>query len=267
MTQEEEKALEILAARQMEAHPRDRVIPFWHEGKKYWIKKKQGNGRNRWAKAPESAQFYYEAAHIMMAARLVPHVPEMVLFTEDCMVLRDSGYTVGEILFSKGPEEEKKRILRAAGAALCAIHEAGLAHGRPALRDMTWNGKKIVFLDWENRPFFKDLRRRQSADVILFFHSMYREPWMHESWARAAWEGYAAAGGTDMLEEACRFLAAHAFLEKICAVLHPFRFKDLEALLHVYRWLPRQSASASAPSCSAGEDVVNDRAGQGASGV
>lgn len=244
---EEEKRLRDIAAEEMRTYPQERVISFYHEGKKYWIKKKQGNGRNRWVKASESHQFYYEAAHMMMAARLVPYVPDMVFLTDACMVLRDAGYTAAEWLRGGAGDGEKRHILYEAGAALARLHKAGLFHGRPALRDMTWNGKNLVFLDWENRPFFKDLQSRQCMDVILFFQGMYRESWMQERWTESALAGYAAAGGDEMLQKVCAFLQRYAWIGWLCAALHPFHFKDVEALSTVYQWLPaRQMAIFSA---------------------
>lgn len=243
---EEEMRLRAVAAEEMRQHPRERVIPFYHEGRKYWIKKKQGNGRNQWAKASESHQFYYEAAHIMMAARLVPSVPDMVLLTDDCMVLRDAGYNAAEWLRGRSGDDVKRHILYEAGAALARLHEAGLFHGRPALRDMTWNGEKIVFLDWENRPFFKDLERRQCMDVVLFFQGMYRESWMKEDWLDAAFAGYAAAGGEERLRKVSLFLKRYAWIGRLCAALRPFHFKDVEALDKVYEWFPLREADRCA---------------------
>lgn len=130
-----------------------------------------------------------------------------------------------------------------AGRALCRLHRAGLYHGRPALRDMTWDGARMTFLDWENRTYFHDLPHRQMTDAVLFIQGMFRESWMKEEWVQAAWDGYASEGGAMLLRDAAAFLRHHRAIAGLTGILHPFHFKDVEPLRSVYRWFLAHEAA------------------------
>lgn len=241
MNQHEVETIQNEADLIMRAHPESRVLSFTWQGERYWIKKKQSNHRKAFAKYSVEKEFYYEVAHITVAARAVDSAPEIVALTDRYMVLRDSGSNVKDWLTSGIGEKEKCHILQKAGEALARLHEAGLYHGRPALRDTTWNGKRIVFLDWENKTLYRDLPHRQIMDVILFFQGMYREPWMNGRYAEAAWTGYESAGGREVLDAACRFIRHHRLVYDICRMLHPFHFKDVEAVERLCRWMVKKS--------------------------
>lgn len=150
-------------------------------------------------------EFYYEIARISIAAKLTDCAPEIFFLTDDYMVLKDGGPTVQHWLLSDRPEAEKLHILHAAGRALGQLHQAGLWHGRPALRDIVWDGERIRLLDWENRTYFHDLRQRQAMDVILLLQGMYRESWMKETFVEAAWQGYLEAGGLPVWRKRAAF--------------------------------------------------------------
>lgn len=236
MTEEEKQALQKEAERQMEKHPGERVFSFVWRGQTFWLKKKQSNDRVRAAKYSVEKEFYYEVARISIAAQMTDCAPDMVLLQDSCFVLRNGGRTVQEWLMSEVPEQEKRNIAREAGRTLCRLHQAGLYHGRPALRDMVWNGRRLTLLDWENRTYFRDLPHRQMTDAVLLLQGMYREPWMKEAYVRAAWDGYREAGGAALLLRTVRFLRHHQAIAHLTGILHPFHFKDVEPLRKVYDW-------------------------------
>ncbi|MFD1747478.1 lipopolysaccharide kinase InaA family protein [Rhizobium helianthi] len=64
--------------------------------------------------------------------------------------------------------EERGRALRAAAKALHDIHAAGMAHGRPNLKDMLWDGEKVHFIDFEMFGVIKNQRRAQILDLLIF---------------------------------------------------------------------------------------------------
>lgn len=241
MDQKLQEEIQCEAELVMRAHPESRVLPFQWQGERYWIKKKQSNNRKRFAKYSVEKEFYYEVAHITVAARAVDCAPDIVALTDNYMILRDSGSNVKDWLCSSASEEEKCHILQKAGEALSRLHQAGLYHGRPALRDTTWDGYRIVFLDWENKTVYRDLPHRQIMDVLLFFQGMYREPWMNGRYAEAAWNGYETAGGRDVLDAACHFIQHHRLIYDICRALHPFHFKDVESVERLCRWMVKKS--------------------------
>lgn len=146
--------LRRMADRVISERPSDRVLNFTLDGEEYWIKRKLGNGRNQLVKYSVEKEFYYEIARMTIAGRNNPDlVPEIEVLTPDYMVTKDGGPTVKNWLDSDKSEAEKELILEEAGAALAALHKNGIVHGRPALRDITWNDGVIHFLDWENRMY------------------------------------------------------------------------------------------------------------------
>lgn len=228
------------AERQIALRPESRVFSFFWEGRKYWIKRKLGNHRRQFVKGSVEKEFHYETAHLTEAARAADCVPEVMLLTDDYVALRDGGDNLTKVLLSGAGEDEKLMVMRKAGEALASLHRAGLYHGRPALRDITWDGKKITLIDWESKTYFKSLSRRQMTDVLIFIQGMYRESWMKDDYVRAAWEGYWGNGGGPAIEEARRFLKSHGFVYAVCRALHPFHFKDVESMEKACRWILRE---------------------------
>lgn len=240
MDEIQQEMLRTEAEQCIRAHPECRILSFTWNGETYWIKRKQGNHRKRYAKYSVEKEFYYEVAHITVAARSVDSAPDIVVLTDTYMVLRDGGCNVKDWLLSAASDEEKCFMLRKAGAALSALHQAGLYHGRPAIRDMAWNGEKITLLDWENKTIYPDLLRRQITDILLLFQGMYRENWMNGKFVEAAWAGYEDVGGAPLLWEACQFVHSHPMIYALCRMLHPFHFKDVESAEKVCRWFGKK---------------------------
>lgn len=158
-----------------------RVISFTLDGETYWIKRKMSNGRKQLVKYLVEKEFYFEVAKVTIAYRQAPALsPEILVLTPDYMVTRDGGRTLKNWLDSDRPEEEKEKLLEEAGRALCALHQAGIVHGRPALRDITWKDGKFTFLDWENRMFTRDIEEQKAIDLILLLHGLAREDYREE---------------------------------------------------------------------------------------
>ncbi|WP_157054217.1 hypothetical protein [Ruegeria sp. 6PALISEP08] len=61
----------------------------------------------------------------------------------------------------------KLMACRAAGQALARLHGMGLAHGRPAFRDMCWDGRQIRFIDFEYFVATKAGRLRKARDLSI----------------------------------------------------------------------------------------------------
>jgi len=240
MDEQKQEPFRREAERQIALRPESRVFSFMWEGQKYWIKRKRGNHRRQLIKDSVEKEFYYELAHITMAARSADCAPDMALLTDTYFALRDGGRNLTSVLRSELSEEEKRRVMRKAGGALASLHAAGLFHGRPALRDITWDGKKITLIDWESKTYFRSLLRRQMTDILIFIQGMYRESWMKEDYVRAAWEGYLANGGGSAADEAKRFLKRHGVVYAVCRALHPFHFKDVESMEKACRWILRE---------------------------
>lgn len=224
-------------ADRMAGHSHDRVFSFMLQGQTYWVKQKVENHRNGFAKYSEEQEFYYEIARIRIAEDAVPSAPRLVLVTPSYMVTRDAGYSLGHWMQSEAEEAEKQKIMEKAGQALAELHQAGLVHGRPALRDIAYKEGQITFLDWESRSFFHDHDAKRNADLFLFFQGIFREKNSRESWADAARCGYEEAGGEKNLAALKEFLQKHHSLGRICRWMDIFHMADIEAAGQVYRYM------------------------------
>ena len=244
--------LRRMADRVISERPSDRVLNFTLDGEKYWIKRKLGNGRNQLVKYSVEKEFYYEIARMTIAGRNNPDlVPEIEVLTPDYMVTKDGGPTVKNWLDSDKSEAEKELILEEAGAALAALHKNGIVHGRPALRDITWNDGVIHFLDWENRMYSQDPATQKALDFILLLQGIYREnyPEARER-ADALERGYVKNGGEETREEARRFLMKHSIVGSLTRQLAPFKMKDIESVRKIYDHLLTCQASCYCPQGS-----------------
>lgn len=208
-----------------------RVISFTLDGETYWIKRKMGNGRKQFVKYSVEKEFYFEVAKMTIAGRAAPLlVPEILVLTPDYMVTKDGGRTLKNWLDSDMPEEDKEQLLEETGRALCSLHQAGIVHGRPALRDITWKEGNFTFLDWENRMLTKDIEEQKAVDLILLLHGLAREDYREEGHRMEALDrGYLVQGGEKTRENAIRLFRRHGVLYRIVKVLSPFHMVDVEA--------------------------------------
>lgn len=165
---EELQELRNAAEKAIREHESERVISFIWNSRKYWIKRKLGNGRNQLVKYSVEKEFYYEIARRTIAKNACPDlVPDMPVLTPDYMVIEDGGMTVKSWLDQDIPEEEKREILRRAGTALCRLHRAGIVHGRPALRDIT--AGTAGFPSWTGKTgFTATIQRNRKPSIFCF---------------------------------------------------------------------------------------------------
>lgn len=111
-----------------------------------------------------------EGLHVMGAAGL-PVAP-IVAEGPDYFVTPDLGITL-RALMADAPEDERLRAFAAAGAALAALHARGYSHGRPAVRDLCWDGAEVRFIDMEKFSALRDAPRHFATDVLVFIHSVF----------------------------------------------------------------------------------------------
>lgn len=103
------------------------------------------------------------------------HVPDVVAVYEDLMVMTDAGPQFRAWLDKTLDGETRCAALKKAIVSMAGLHAAGLAHGRPYMRDMTWDGKTIGFLDLEEDPVtVMPLVTAQARDIWIFLSAASR---------------------------------------------------------------------------------------------
>ena len=103
------------------------------------------------------------------------HLPVAPLLAEgpNWFVTPDIGATLRDDM--RAPQPHSAQAFSAAGRALAQLHLAGFSHGRPAIRDICWDGSHARFIDFER---FQPKQRSPwtlALDVVIFAHSLYAE--------------------------------------------------------------------------------------------
>ncbi|MDY6085029.1 MAG: lipopolysaccharide kinase InaA family protein [Dialister sp.] len=232
-----DSVLQEAAEREIALHRSEKIIRFAADGAIYWIKRRRSNGRNRLVKYSPAIEFQSEVARITIAAAVLPElVPQIVVLTPSYMVTKDTGESIEDWLDEEDVSgEDKEHMLYEVGRGLARLHNAGIAHGRPAPRDITWQDGRVTFLDWENRLYFKRIERQRVQDFLLLFQGIYRRYFPEEQrWAAALERGYASEDKSGTRERAVAFLRKRGYLRAIMDKLTRFHMHDVEAVAKVY---------------------------------
>lgn len=195
-------------------------------GRRFWLKRVERlSGRLRLQKGDPRRAFAAEREGLqVMAAEGLP-VAEVALSGPDWVLMRDAGPVLPEVVADPARgEDEKLEAFRQAGRALGLLHWAGLAHGRPAVRDICWDGTTARFIDLER---FRRAARGgfwQAADVVMLAQTAFTQWPKDGRWLDAALDSYAvAAPPVSMAKVArlARWLAPLGWLAAGLARLRP----------------------------------------------
>jgi hypothetical protein len=229
-----DKGLQMAAEAAIAENPDKRNIHFTYQENRYWIKRLMSNHRNQFAKYSPENQFLAEVARSSIAQCTTGLSPEIVILTPTYMVTRSGGHNLNWWMKSDAEKEEKIHILCLAGQALGRLHQSGMTHGRPALRDFLYDNGKITLLDWENKSSSSHLDRRKAIDLLLFLHSMYRENYCTPEFIEAMESGYHSQAGEQTFEDARKFLLHHKAAGTLARHLNWFHMKDIDAFSRLY---------------------------------
>lgn len=219
---------------ELQRQPQKRILVLTIEGKKYFIKRRMSNGRNRFAKQNASSAFWCEAYKILTVRQFADFAPSIVLMDDDYFVMEDSGKTLQGVAKEAPWQDTRMQAFQNAGRCLAELHSLGLHHGRPALRDIAYDKEtdKITLLDWENEKAFVSLDTK-ALDIFLFIHSCFREKWAAKDTALidAAMKGYMSRPeSANQLHELRHFMRQHNTLFRIIHSLSRFGWVDITAV-------------------------------------
>ena len=159
------------------AHRDERIYPFQYEGKKFWLKQPE-KLKGIWLllKPRPKQSFKNELQTLLNLSEKNASVPTVFYHDENFFVLEDAGATVSQWLYDKKIDDQQKfSIIYDACLALIDLHTKNLVHGRPAIRDITWDEGKITFLDFESRSSSQNQNWLIVRDMLFFFDSLCRE--------------------------------------------------------------------------------------------
>jgi tRNA A-37 threonylcarbamoyl transferase component Bud32 len=168
------------------------VLP---DGRRFWLKRVERlSGRLRLQKGDPARAFASEREGLRALAAAGVPVAGVAAEGPDWMLMPDAGPVLTAVVADTGRgEAEKLRAFAEAGQALGRLHRAGLAHGRPAVRDVCWDGAEARFIDLER---FRRARRAgfwQAADVVMFAQTAFTAWPGDPRWLEAALDAYAVS--------------------------------------------------------------------------
>ncbi len=176
------------------ANPKSRTICGDYDGQKVWIKQTVPPKARIWhtlqrvlasvlglpilratvsAGGPENLRA--EAERLRLFKDRGFKVPDVLAVYDDLLVMTDAGPQLRATLDSTMDKDARHALLKTAMRAMANLHRAGLAHGRPYMRDMTWDGARIGFLDLEEDPVqVMPLVTAQARDIWIFLSAASR---------------------------------------------------------------------------------------------
>ena len=146
----------------------------------------KGGGRRSFEKDREGLHLLGDAG--MPVAPIVAEGP-------DYFVTPDLGVTLRALTDGGSDPANRQAAYRAAGRALAALHAKGYSHGRPAIRDLCWDGTEVRFIDMERFSSRHRSPRHIATDMLVFMHSVLAAGNGTFTDLDAAIEAYRAAGG------------------------------------------------------------------------
>jgi tRNA A-37 threonylcarbamoyl transferase component Bud32 len=213
------------------AEPPLRVRPLvLGDGRRYWLKRVERlAGAMRLQKGDPARAFAAERDGLHALAEAGLPVAAIAEEGPDWVLMPDAGPVLPTVIADKGRSEADKRAAcTAAGRALGRLHWAGMVHGRPAVRDICWDGQEARFIDLER---FRAGRRSglwQAADVVMFVQTAYTQ-WPDDiRWLEAALAAYAANAPPGAMARVRRLSGWLAPLGWLAAALLPLRPKGRE---------------------------------------
>ncbi len=218
--------LEAALTRALTDSPKRVRLLVLGDGRRFWLKRVERlSGRLRVQKGDPERAFAAERAGLREAAAAGLPVTGVVAEGADWVLMPDAGPILPEVVRDPGLDlAEKLRAFEEAGRALGRLHWAGMAHGRPAVRDVCWDGRAARFIDLER---FRRASRAgfwQAADVVMFAQTAFTV-WPEEPrWLEAALGAYAVSaphGGMAAVRRLALWMAPLGWLARGLAMLRP----------------------------------------------
>ncbi|MGC7589334.1 protein kinase family protein [Bisgaard Taxon 46] len=218
----------------VETHKGKRIHSFEYGGHLFWLKQPEVLGTSwRLIKPNPNKAFQNEINTLINFAKSGAPVPQLLLTGEDFLVLKDAGPTLADWVENPAvPENEKQHILSEGLKALLALHQKGLVHGRPAIRDMAWNGKQIRFIDLETHH--EASAQKQVYDLVIFIHSLCRSKVISDIEVKRIVSELAQQADTYIWQQVLHLMQKYRFLYYLLLPFKPIARTDLIAIYRLF---------------------------------
>lgn len=219
-----------------DVHKDSRVYKFSYQGRDFWLKQPEKLSGIWLLLKPNPKQSFINELHVLLdLARQQAPVPNVVYYGDDFFVLEDAGFSISHWMDDPALSQAQKfRILSDAAQALIDLHQRGLVHGRPAVRDITWNNGKITFLDFESRSNSQNNDWLITRDTLFFFNSLCREDSISDCLITEIVTYYQAHCNGRNWAIMINYLARFRWLYYLFFPFKPFAKKDLIAIYRLF---------------------------------
>lgn len=185
-----------IALKEIAARPGSRIFSFDYKGQKVWIKQAEKVQNVTWVRFARWAcltlgmgifqpgadpdgekAIRLEAGRLRRLKRLGISVPHVFGYGKNWTGMSDGGRNARDVITDKNiPEEKRLSILADLARELAKLNKLGYHHGRPALKDMMYDGNKVTILDFEDGMLIGLKRERKiQRDILLFVQSIMKE--------------------------------------------------------------------------------------------
>ena len=212
-----------------------RVQRVMVDGTPLWIKRvERPTLLRRLQKGNARAAFAAERAALGALALAGAPVPAILAEGRDYYAVADGGPTLKAVLRDPAaPTAERARAFAAAGRALAALHARGLSHGRPAVRDLCWDGRSITFLDPESYAETRNTPAGHARDLVIMVSSILTVDAGATAEAAQALSAYRAADPCGVADRARDWCRRHWWLSPLTAPLRlrgPGKAREFKAI-------------------------------------
>ena len=163
-------------------------------------------------------------------------VPEVISIRDALLTISDLGPTLRDIERRAGSAAIAAPV-SAAARELSRLHGLGLVHGRPILRNLTWDGKIVGFIDFEEEPLQAMSADAAAArDILLLLMSVGRRG--SGAAVDAAFAAYAPAMRPGVMRQLLRVVAlGRPLTGRVGQLLMRSGNRDVIGLVHALRAL------------------------------
>ena len=177
-------------------HKSVRIFSCSYAGKKIWVKQAEPVRNVSWLRFARRACLFFglgilqpsadpdgrralrfETGRLRRLSARGIRVPEVFAAGDEWLALADCGDNLIDVLGDADlPVQAAQTILSSAAENLAALHALGIHHGRPALKDMVWDGQEDPLLDFEDGIIVGLSReKRILRDLLIFMQSIFKE--------------------------------------------------------------------------------------------
>jgi hypothetical protein len=152
-----------------------RIARLEARGQFYWVKcEERLTLRMRLQKGDPRRAFAAERAAIARLHGEGLPVPPVVAEGPGYFVTPDCGPSLRHLLADPAvPPETRLRAFRAAAKGLAEFHARGLSHGRPSIKDICWDGRRVSFLDLERFADRRNTTAGHVQDLVILLFSAF----------------------------------------------------------------------------------------------